>query len=298
MAQPSFAIIEKTGWQVHAYCLMANHYHLVVETPNANLVAGMAWLQSTYTIRLNRRHNLFGHVFSGRYKAQLVEASGNGYLRTACDYVHLNPVRARLLKTEERLLAYPWSSLTWYLAAPEHRPQWIRVDRLLGEHGIEQDTAAARQEFERRMEARRLEEVDEEGLKVIRRGWCLGSQDFRKQMLEQMEGRLGDHHSGELRQETAQAKAERIVAEELARIGWTEKDLAARQKSDPAKLAIAARLRKETTLSIKDIAARAQLGASKGANSNLHKWMQGSSTSRGISARAAADIRRMHLSMG
>jgi REP element-mobilizing transposase RayT len=63
---------QKTGWQVHAYCLMGNHYHLVVETPNANLVAGMAWLQSTYTIRLNHRHKLTGHVLSGRYKAQLV----------------------------------------------------------------------------------------------------------------------------------------------------------------------------------------------------------------------------------
>src|SRR5947209_6148096 len=54
---------QKTDWQVHAYCLMRNHYHLVLETPNANLVAGMAWLQSTYTIRLNHRHKLFGHVF-------------------------------------------------------------------------------------------------------------------------------------------------------------------------------------------------------------------------------------------
>ncbi len=126
---------QKTGWQVDAYCLMRNHYHLVLETPNANLVAGMAWLQSAYTIRLNHRHKLFGHVFSGRYKAQLVEGSGNGYLRTACDYLHLNPVRAGLLSAQERLLAYPWSSFGWYLAAPEHRPEWMRVDRLLGEHG-------------------------------------------------------------------------------------------------------------------------------------------------------------------
>jgi REP element-mobilizing transposase RayT len=124
---------QKSAFQVHAYCLMRNHYHLVVETPNANLVAGMAWLQSTYTIRLNHRHNLIGHVLSGRYKAPLVEGSGNGYLRTACDYVHLNPVRANLLKSEERLLAYPWSSFGFYLAAPAHRPDWIRVDRLLGE---------------------------------------------------------------------------------------------------------------------------------------------------------------------
>jgi len=161
---------QKTGWQVHAYCLMNNHYHVVLETPNANLVAGMAWLQSTYTIRLNHRHRLMGHVLSGRYKAQLVEGSGNGYLRTACDYVHLNPARANLLKSEDRLLAYPWSSFGYYLSAPKHRPQWVRVDRLLGEHGIGQDTPASRQQFEQRMEARRLEPGDEAALKVFRRG--------------------------------------------------------------------------------------------------------------------------------
>src|SRR5882672_7372440 len=133
---------QKTGWQVHAYCLMSNHYHVVLETPNANLVAGMAWLQSTYTIRLNHRHKLIGHVLSGRYKAQLVEGSGNGYLRTACDYVHLNLVRAHLLRPKERLLACPWTSVAYYLDAPEHRLRWVRVDRLLGEHGRQHDTAA------------------------------------------------------------------------------------------------------------------------------------------------------------
>jgi putative transposase len=264
---------QKTDWQVHAYCLMRNHYHLVLETPNANLVAGMAWLQSTYTIRLNHRHKLFGHVFSGRYKAQLVEGSGDGYLRTACDYVHLNPARARLLRSEERLLAYPWSSLIWYVAAPEHRPEWIRVDRLLGEHGIRRDTAAARQEFERRMEARRRQETDENTLKVFRRGWCLGGEAFRKQMLEKMEDKLGEHHSGELRRETAGAKADRIVGQELRRLGWKQADLAGRRKGDPAKLALATRLRRETTLPLKDIAARLNLGTSKSANARLHKWM-------------------------
>jgi REP element-mobilizing transposase RayT len=263
---------QKTGWQTHAYCLMPNHYHLVVETPNANLVAGMAWLQSTYTIRLNHRHKLFGHVFSGRYRAQLVEGSGNGYLRTACDYVHLNPVRAGLLRAEDCLVAYPWSSFLWYLAAPEHRPRWMRVDRLLGEHGIGQDTVAGREEFARQMEARRLEETDAQALRGLRRGWYLGSEGFKKQMLELLEGTLGEHHSGELRRETAEAKAQRIVAQELNRLGWQEADLAARPKSDPAKLVLGVRLRKETTLTIKAIAARIHLGTSKSANARLRQW--------------------------
>ena len=93
----------KTDWRVHAWCLMGNHFHLVVETPNANLVAGMKWFLGTYTARFNRRHKLFGHLFSGRYKALVVDAASPGYFRTVCEYVHLNPVRARWLSPEQAL---------------------------------------------------------------------------------------------------------------------------------------------------------------------------------------------------
>src|ERR1051326_1404473 len=91
----------KTHWHVHAWCLMSNHFHLVIETPRANLVDGMKWLLATYTLRSNHRHKLSGHLFSGRYKALFVDESESGYLKTACDYVHLNPVRAKLLKAQD-----------------------------------------------------------------------------------------------------------------------------------------------------------------------------------------------------
>jgi REP element-mobilizing transposase RayT len=100
----------KTGWQVHALCLMPNHFHLVVETPQPNLVAGMKWLLGTYAARFNRRHKFFGHLFSGRYKTLIVDGSGTGYLKTVCDYVHLNRARARLLTPEQPLAEYRWSS--------------------------------------------------------------------------------------------------------------------------------------------------------------------------------------------
>ena len=58
---------QKTGWQVHAYCLMGNHFHAVVKTPQPNLVDGMKWFWGTYTSRFNRRHRVVGHLFSGRY---------------------------------------------------------------------------------------------------------------------------------------------------------------------------------------------------------------------------------------
>src|SRR6476646_6280957 len=88
---------QKTEGQVHAYCLIRNHFRLVIETPQAKLVEGMKWLLGVYTKRFNIRHKLCGHLFTGRYKALIVEGSGNGYSRTVCDYVHLNPPRAKLL---------------------------------------------------------------------------------------------------------------------------------------------------------------------------------------------------------
>ncbi|MEI6786490.1 MAG: hypothetical protein WCQ21_36905, partial [Verrucomicrobiota bacterium] len=88
-------------------CRMRNHFHLVLAPPNANLVAGLRWLLSAYTLRLKHRQKLFGHVFSGRSQALQVEGSGNGYRKTACDYVYLNPIRAGLLGKEDRLLPYP-----------------------------------------------------------------------------------------------------------------------------------------------------------------------------------------------
>ena len=105
----------KTGWKVHAFCLMSNHFHLVVETPQPNLVAGMKWLLGTYTVRFNRRHRLTGHLFSGRYESLMVEGSGTGYLRTVCHYVHVNPERAKWLAAAQPLRGYRWSSYGEYL---------------------------------------------------------------------------------------------------------------------------------------------------------------------------------------
>ena len=121
---------EKTSWQVHAYCLMSNHFHFVVETPQGNLVDGMKWFLGTYTVRFNLRHKLSGHLFSGRYKVIVVDGSGNGYLRTVCDYVHLNPARAKLVAQEQPMKSFGWSSWPAYLGLPSRRPAWLRGPRL------------------------------------------------------------------------------------------------------------------------------------------------------------------------
>ncbi len=250
----------KTGWQLHAYCLMGNHFHLVVETPQANLVAGMQWFLSTYTARFNRRHRRFGHLFSGRYKSLIVDGSGTGYLRTVCAYVHLNPVRAKLLTPEQPLRDYRWSSFGEYLKAPSRRSAWLRVDRVFGDMGIPKDSPAGRRRFEEAMEDRRAEEQSEQW-KPIRRGWCLGNEPFRKELLEQVHEMAGAHHYGEEIGQSAEEKARRIIAGELAKLGCDESELAQRRKGDVGKVKIARRLRRETTVSKRWIAEQLAMGS-------------------------------------
>src|SRR5215471_1897251 len=249
----------KTGWQVHALCLMGNHFHLVVETPHANLVAGMKWLLGTYTGRFNRRHKFFGHLFSGRYKALIVDGSGTGYLKTVCDYVHLNPVRAKLLKVEQPLRAYAWSSLPQYLKRPRQRWPWLRVDRLLGEYHIPQDSTAGRRYLERQVEQRRAAESGTD-YRRLRRGWCLGDAVFRKELVGQIAERKGAEHYGEERRESEAEKAEGIIAVGLRKARWTTAELKRRRKGHPVKLRLARQLRAETTLTVAQIAERLNMG--------------------------------------
>jgi len=98
-------VCETYNWCCHAYCLMSNHYHLLVETPDANLSKGMRQLNGLYTQRFNRTHRRVGHVFQGRYKAILVEKES--YLLELARYIVLNPVRAGMVRSAKD---WPWSS--------------------------------------------------------------------------------------------------------------------------------------------------------------------------------------------
>jgi len=253
---------QKTGWQAHAYCLMNNHFHLVVETPRANLVAGMRWLLGTYSARFNRRHKYFGHVFSGRYKSLVVDGSGSGYLKSVCDYVHLNPVRAKLLGPKQKLATYGWSSWPQYLQRPGKRPAWVRVDRLLGESNIKEDNAAGRRQLEQAMEQRKELGMSKESgdWKRLRRGWCWGPQGFREELLELIGQKRGKQHYGEELRESDERKAQRLVAGMLRQEGWTEEELKVRRKGDRKKARMAARLRAETAMTWAWIAERLAMG--------------------------------------
>lgn len=125
------------NWVVQAYCLMSNHYHLMVQTPDANLAAGMRQLNGVYTQRANRRHGRVGHVFQGRYKAVMVDAEA--YQLTLARYVVLNPVRAGMVADAAD---WPWSSYLAMVGEAEP-PAWLDVDALLGQFSHQRPQAVA-----------------------------------------------------------------------------------------------------------------------------------------------------------
>jgi REP element-mobilizing transposase RayT len=117
---------ERFRVRVHAYCLMSNHFHLLVETPEPNLSQFMKRLLGVYTIRFNRKHRRTGHLFQGRYKAIVVDKEN--YLLEVSRYIHLNPCRAKTKMVSEPEL-YPWSSLRHYLSL--EAPAFLKRDAIL-----------------------------------------------------------------------------------------------------------------------------------------------------------------------
>jgi REP element-mobilizing transposase RayT len=122
-------VVEQYHWQCHAYCLMPNHYHLLLQTPEPNLSRGMHQLNGTYTQRLNRRHDRVGHLFQGRFKAILVDREG--HLLELARYVVLNPVRAAMVHDPEE---YRWSSLGATLGRARAE-RWLTVGPLVRHFG-------------------------------------------------------------------------------------------------------------------------------------------------------------------
>ena len=122
-------VVSRFGWLCHAYCLMDNHYHLLIETPDGNLSQGMRQVNGVYTQRFNRRHARVGHLFQGRFKAILVERES--YLLELCRYIVLNPVRANMAKDINR---YLWSSYPATVGS-QPAPAWLATDWVLGQFG-------------------------------------------------------------------------------------------------------------------------------------------------------------------
>ncbi len=168
--------VDRYRWNCHAYCLMSNHYHLLIETPSPNLSRGMQLLNGVFTQRFNRHHKRFGHVLQGRYKAILVERES--HLLELARYVVLNPVRAKMVRSARD---WPWSSYRATSGQVE-APEFLHTDWILAQFDSNRDRAA--RAYRRFVRQGRGIDVWE----GLRAGSLLGSEDF----VERMRPRLLD----------------------------------------------------------------------------------------------------------
>ena len=185
--QTLYEACDRFGWRVHAFVLMSNHYHLCVETLDANLAVGMQWLQSTFANRFNRFMHERGHVFQGRYRALLIE-QGDSLLRVV-NYIHLNPVRAGIEQVET-LERYMMSSFPRFFT--RKRPACLVNVDWLSLAGNLKPTVAGMRCYQKYLalskegDPHRREALYRE----LCRGWYVGTWEGKQALLKDIEGGL------------------------------------------------------------------------------------------------------------
>jgi len=212
---------------VQAYCLMPNHF-IWWWRRAADLGGGDEMVFGTYTGRFNRRHKLFGHLFSGRYKSLIVDGSGSGYLRTVCEYVHLNPARAKTLRRNRRY-GSTGGAVGRSICGRQETTGLVAGDASDGGVGIPQDMRRGGGSWSNRWKQgerpRTARPTTDSAGMVFRR------QALKQELLGQMSKRLGPEHYGQERQESQMVQAEQVVKEELRRRRWTETTLGSGRKA-------------------------------------------------------------------
>ncbi len=235
-------------WLVHAYCLMGNHYHLMLETPEANLSRGMRQLNSVYTQRFNARHRRVGHVFQGRFKAIVVDR--DGHLLELCRYVVLNPVRAGLVKRPQD---WAWSSYR-ATAGMAGRHTCLSVEWVLGQFGDNREEAGKRYRSSVQDGLAKLSPWEE-----LKGQFILGDEGFLKRMGKLLDKRTAVQEFprlqrlasrpalGELLTEPRKGSSKEVRAEQVwqafARYGYTQKAIADSLGLHPATVSLIIRNR-------------------------------------------------------
>jgi putative transposase len=260
-AQAFEAVLGETceffGWRLHGYVVMRNHYHIALTTPQPNLAEGMHWLQSTFAMRFNRFRDERGHLFQGRYHGLLVENAAA--LGRVVNYIHLNPVRAKIVAPEQ-VGAFRWSSLR--RLASGVRPSWLHAGEWLTALGF-QDTAAGWRDYvtmliELAGDAKAQEEM---GFGEMSRGWGIGTHGWRKAMAKEYSHLAispGIPHA-ELR-DLKEARWTELLTTALRLAGKTAEEIAGEAKGASWKIEIARELRERHATPAAWIADRLNMG--------------------------------------
>ncbi|OGP96037.1 MAG: addiction module toxin RelE [Deltaproteobacteria bacterium RBG_16_47_11] len=220
---------DRYHWLCHAYCLMVNHYHFVLETPDGNLSKGMRQLNGIYTMRFNKRHQRAGHVFQGRYRAILIQKES--HFLEVCRYVLLNPVRANMIKTPE---GWRWSSYRGTVRKERPHP-CLTVDWILGQF------RTRKREAERKFKEFVYDGIGGEPIwKEVKNQSLLGGPDFVDQLVEYLRGHeeikeipksqryMNRPSMGEIFKEAKDVKKKRNVriADAIVRWGYSQREIA------------------------------------------------------------------------
>jgi putative transposase len=268
-----FEACRKSGWRLHAHVVMGNHYHLALETPHGNLVAGMQWLQSTFATRFNRLRDERGHLFQGRYKALLV-AEGAA-LGQVCDYIHLNPVRANLVGIDA-LADYQFSSY-WRLSRPKQRPEFMQCVTALSEAGGLPDTPAGWHSYSDYLAWQAAEGPSGKSKAYVNlsRGWVVGGPDFKRTLVQehQLAAETRAWESIGCR-EIREASWRLALDEALKRLGRTESDLVTSRKTAAWKVALAADLKRITQARNAWLARHLHMGRAEAVSSHVSQFQR------------------------
>ena len=263
----------KTGWVVHAWCVMSNHYHVAVSTPRANLVDGMRWLQGTFSTRFNRMRNERGHLFQGRYQSLIVDPDGG--LGPLCHYIHLNPVEAKL-RPVASLPDYRWTSVRW-LMDPRSRPSWYQPQPALEHAGGLADTAAGREKYldylgwlAENEPARKKQRFAE-----MSTGWIIGTGDFAKALLKEHQALVGQGRRMAVAMKQTREELWRDELDALRRkLRRTPQDVARDRKSARWKVAVAAVLKTRTTATNRWLGEALNMGGLHEVSRQVSAWQR------------------------
>ena len=267
---------EKFSWQVHAFVIMGNHFHLAIELVEPNLSDGMKWLQGTWIRRFNKFRNWTGRPFQGRYKGLIVEP-GETFGRV-CNYIHLNPFRAGLADAGG-LDQYRWSSLHWF--PQKNRPRWLNSSTVLNQSGGLRDTAPGWRKYKASLElmVADKEAMDDLGSGKLSRGWCLGSKRFLKGMKEEalQRGAFLDRERFEGLDKSEIQDARHVFWEDVlsqaAKLAGINLSKLPAAKTAPEKSLLAATMKQCTSAPNGWIADKLQIGKPATASQCARRWL-------------------------